>query len=525
MGKKSFRSIYRCFLPFLLALPVLSFGIKVSAQDTAYLKPPTIGLHFFYNDFVTPQRIKATSIGDVISNGNWNNFGNMNGGFGLDYLQGITLHVDAVGNINASWVDYILPSNTLYGSHNLLLDINVGVHTKLFNDRHLFSPFLITKAGYSFYKNINGFSLIPGAGLQVNLFDQILLFTSIEYRVGLSKSLSNQFNYNIGIATNIGPIKQRKPKPKGNTIAEPVMDEVSLLKKDVIVVVSDEPTGQLLPQVEVTLESVNDTRLTAFTDQNGKALFYAVPGNDYFVSGRMNNIEASTAKITKTDFTNSGLQVKASLKHNDPRFTLVGHTIELSTGKPVGGTVVTTTNSTQASTAFATSASKDGAFRTQLEANSDFVIFGKKANYMSNIERISTMGLNRSTTLFVKLQLGIEEVVAGKSIVLDKIYFESGKTNLNTNKSDDLNKLIQFLKDNPEAKLDIIGHTDNVGNRAGNMKLSQQRAASIVNYLVSKGIHKDRLVAKGYGPDQPIESNATAEGKAKNRRVEIKMME
>jgi len=84
---------------------------------------------------------------------------------------------------------------------------------------------------------------------------------------------------------------------------------------------------------------------------------------------------------------------------------------------------------------------------------------------------------------------------------------------------------VQFLKDNPLTKLEIQGHTDNTGTLAANTKLSQLRANSVVNYLVKSGISKERLFAKGYGPSMPIADNVTKEGKAQNRRVEMKVLE
>ena len=127
--------------------------------------------------------------------------------------------------------------------------------------------------------------------------------------------------------------------------------------------------------------------------------------------------------------------------------------------------------------------------------------------------------------MYVKLQLGIEEARAGKQIVLNNIYFETGNISLNASSSTDLEKLFQFLKDNPATNLEIQGHTDNTGSVALNIKLSLQRATSVVNYLVSKGINKVRLSAKGFGPSVPVALNITKEGRAKNRRVEMKVLQ
>jgi outer membrane protein OmpA-like peptidoglycan-associated protein len=73
-------------------------------------------------------------------------------------------------------------------------------------------------------------------------------------------------------------------------------------------------------------------------------------------------------------------------------------------------------------------------------------------------------------------------------------------------------------------KIEISGHTDNTGNPVVNAKLSTERAKAVVDYLVKKGITKDRLTYLGFGSDQPIADNATAAGRAKNRRVEFKIV-
>jgi outer membrane protein OmpA-like peptidoglycan-associated protein len=96
---------------------------------------------------------------------------------------------------------------------------------------------------------------------------------------------------------------------------------------------------------------------------------------------------------------------------------------------------------------------------------------------------------------------------------------------LNVSSSNDLERLVLFLQDNSSLKLEIQGHTDNSGSVSSNTKLSQARANSIVGFLISKGINKDRLIAKGFGSSVPIASNTTPEGKAQNRRVEMKLVD
>jgi outer membrane protein OmpA-like peptidoglycan-associated protein len=85
----------------------------------------------------------------------------------------------------------------------------------------------------------------------------------------------------------------------------------------------------------------------------------------------------------------------------------------------------------------------------------------------------------------------------------------------------ELEKVIQLLHDNPTVKIQISGHTDNVGKPAANLALSNTRAKAVINYLIVNGINSQRLSFKGYGETQPIADNKTTEGRAKNRRTEL----
>lgn len=107
-----------------------------------------------------------------------------------------------------------------------------------------------------------------------------------------------------------------------------------------------------------------------------------------------------------------------------------------------------------------------------------------------------------------------------KPMVMD-VQFDTNKYDVKPQYKDELKMLADFLKEFPEAKGIIEGHTDSVGDKASNMKLSQKRADSVRSYLIDNfGIAPDRIAAKGYGPTKPIADNKTKQGKAKNRRIE-----
>ncbi|MBI1226883.1 MAG: OmpA family protein [Bacteroidetes bacterium] len=116
-----------------------------------------------------------------------------------------------------------------------------------------------------------------------------------------------------------------------------------------------------------------------------------------------------------------------------------------------------------------------------------------------------------------------EELKKSKTYTFRNVNFESGKAELLPTSMPELDGLLGFLKENKEVKVEIGGHTDDVGDAAANQILSESRAQSVVSYLISNGIEAKRVVAKGFGESQPVAPNETAEGRLKNRRVECKV--
>lgn len=116
---------------------------------------------------------------------------------------------------------------------------------------------------------------------------------------------------------------------------------------------------------------------------------------------------------------------------------------------------------------------------------------------------------------------GAQMTTAG-TLILDDVQFESGSADLKAGSRQALDKIVVMLNNRPDAKMEIQGHTDSLGNSAFNYRLSENRALAVKAYLVEKGIAQDRLTAKGYGPSKPIAGNDTAAGRAQNRRVEFR---
>lgn len=122
-----------------------------------------------------------------------------------------------------------------------------------------------------------------------------------------------------------------------------------------------------------------------------------------------------------------------------------------------------------------------------------------------------------------KFKQQLRKISEGDKITLENIFFDVDKTDLLPKSYVELDKLYEFMQDNKIREVEISGHTDSDGSDEHNQMLSEGRAKSVVDYLVSKGIERERLVAIGYGEEKPIATNATTAGKAKNRRVEFKI--
>jgi len=111
-----------------------------------------------------------------------------------------------------------------------------------------------------------------------------------------------------------------------------------------------------------------------------------------------------------------------------------------------------------------------------------------------------------------------------KTYILDNVFFDTGKATLKSESNKALNDLYEVMKYKETLYIEISGHTDNVGGEDLNKKLSQDRADAVRNYLVKKGIAPDRIIAKGYWFTEPIADNDTDEGRAKNRRTEVRVI-
>jgi len=125
----------------------------------------------------------------------------------------------------------------------------------------------------------------------------------------------------------------------------------------------------------------------------------------------------------------------------------------------------------------------------------------------------------------VKPSKAVTTLATGKTVVLDNVFFDQSSYLLRPESYAQLNQLVDLLKSKPAMKVEISGHTDNVGDARLNVALSENRARVITNYLVSRGIPENRLAYRGLGSAQPLAPNDTEENRRRNRRVEVRVLE
>jgi peptidoglycan-associated lipoprotein len=218
----------------------------------------------------------------------------------------------------------------------------------------------------------------------------------------------------------------------------------------------------------------------------------------------------------------------------DMVFALQGTAVDKETGEPLPDAKIEVVGTDGSN--FSTLADADGKFSFEengkdryIKENTSYTVRATKENYLVVNDQITTVGLTESTT-FVKEYL-LQPVSPDKAIALPEVQFDLGSAALRPEGKDSLQTLYQTLVDNPTIIIELAAHTDSRGSDKANITLSQNRAQSCVNYLVSKGIDPARMVAKGYGEtrlritDAEIAKMATTEEKEaahqKNRRVEF----
>jgi len=200
-----------------------------------------------------------------------------------------------------------------------------------------------------------------------------------------------------------------------------------------------------------------------------------------------------------------------------------GKILDAITKNSIAADIEITINSTGEVYTSLKSNSSTGKFLLSLPAGKNYGISVAAEGYLFHSENFDLPkgdGFN-----LVNKDIELKNIKVGSNIALRNVFFNSGKWDVKSDSYAELDRLVALLSDITSLKIEISGHTDNIGSVSFNELLSQRRADAVVNYLVGKGVDKKRLSAKGYGQSKPVDSNNTAEGRALNRRTEFEIIE
>lgn len=212
---------------------------------------------------------------------------------------------------------------------------------------------------------------------------------------------------------------------------------------------------------------------------------------------------------------------------------LKGVVTDEATGEPLEAEIELVNNHTGEIVAVFNSNSATGAYLISLPAGFDYGISVNAKGYLFHSENINIEESHEYQEVLNDIQLVKLDV--GAKIVLNNIFYDYGESTLRPESKSELERLVRILEDNPQVRIEIGGHTDTRGSDGFNQKLSEDRAHSVVNYLIEHGIDESRLKYKGYGESQPVNSDAVIANAIneveseqlhqENRRTELKVIE
>lgn len=207
----------------------------------------------------------------------------------------------------------------------------------------------------------------------------------------------------------------------------------------------------------------------------------------------------------------------------EPEFFLEGRVLDSVEETPLAARIDIIDPETHQVIASYITPGQDGSFRVNVRTKKNYMLEIRSNGYLSDMKTLDIPAGYIGKSYFTNFYLS--KISVGKKVILNNIFFETGKAVLTPASYAELDKLTMIMVDNPEMRIEISGHTDNTGSAAVNTKLSLDRATAVTQYLLGKGIKAARIETKGYGSSQPVESNDTLTGRAANRRVEFKILE
>ncbi len=229
---------------------------------------------------------------------------------------------------------------------------------------------------------------------------------------------------------------------------------------------------------------------------------------------------ASLSGSVPTLYSDTTIIVDIPLKPIAKPLVLQGTVVNAKTNAPVNAKLDITIRGDRRKSGFELTASA-GQYSREVQELGWYIIAASAEGFLNAVDSV---WINSKDVTPITKDLALQPIEVGVTVRLKNIYFDFDKTTLKAESFAELDKVVEFLSQNPSVEIEISGHTDDKGSDEYNLNLSQGRSEAVVNYIINQGIESYRLTARGYGEGKPIDTNETEEGRANNRRVEFTVL-
>ncbi len=286
-------------------------------------------------------------------------------------------------------------------------------------------------------------------------------------------------------------------------------------------VVYDEKGIALLPFVKIKImdDDLNVTELV--TDSLGTFEYEAAPKTDYIITAHISGYVQ--AKKTANTSGKSRVDLVFNLIKED--YGIEGSVLNKDNRSGIQGAIITLIEKKTKKIITTISDSK-GHFNLNVEKDKEYTLRIEKSKFMTSNSDISTKDMKIGV---VKKEVLMDELVVGKSIKIENVYYDVAKWNIRADAKIELDKMVELMNENPGMEVELSAHTDSQGSNASNLKLSDSRAKAVAAYIISKGITASRVTGRGYGENKLLNncSNGVKCSEAEhqiNRRTEFTIL-
>ncbi len=215
-------------------------------------------------------------------------------------------------------------------------------------------------------------------------------------------------------------------------------------------------------------------------------------------------------------------------KSPEPVILVKGRLIDAKTGKPLGAKIIYERLPDGKQIGVTQSNPETGEYQILLPGGQRYGVRAEAADHISTNQNLDLTAYTKDANLqapdITLDPIAVAAIEAESTISLNNIFFDFDKSVLKPESFPELNRIVKLMNERPSMIVEVTGHTDATGPASYNMGLSERRAKAVTSYLVGQGITADRINTQYFGETKPIDSNATREGRSKNRRVEFKIV-